>query len=132
MARKSSKHLTDVELRIMKVLWQRGETSVEMIQEDLAESGHPLAQPSIRTMLNILGKKKMVERRRDGRQFLYIPAVDRSAAEDEFVGDMVDRVFEGSASQLVAALLQRKDLQGDERERVRGMLRALEEDEKKT
>ena len=111
----------------MKVLWDEGETTVEVIQAGLEAAGHPLAQPSIRTMLNILGKKKMVVRRQQGRRFLYRAAVGRDVAEGAFVADMVDRVFEGSASDLVAALLQRKDLSTSERERVRAMLEKMDD-----
>lgn len=127
MARTASKHLTDVELRVMKVLWDHGETGVDEIQEGLEAAGHPLAQPSIRTMLNILGKKKMVARRQEGRRFLYRAAVEREAATGEFVEDMVERVFEGSASGLVAALLQKGDLSPDERKRVREMLDEMDD-----
>lgn len=125
MARKVSKHLTEVELRVMKVLWDKGETTVETIQTELESAGHPLAQPSIRTMLNILKNKKMVVRRQEGRRFLYRAAVGREVAEGAFVADMVDRVFEGSASDLVAALLQRQDISSSERERVRAMLEKM-------
>jgi predicted transcriptional regulator len=127
MGRSASKHLTGVELRVMKVLWDQGESGVEEIQEGLEAAGHPLAQPSIRTMLNILGKKKMVARRQEGRRFLYRAAVEREAAAGEFVEDMVERVFEGSAAGLVAALLQKNDLSAEERKRVREMLDQMED-----
>jgi predicted transcriptional regulator len=127
MARSASKNLTDVELRVMKVLWAGGESAVEDIQAGLESAGHPLAQPSIRTMLNILGKKKMVKRRQQGRRFLYQAAIKRETAAGDFVEDMVDRVFEGSASNLVAALLEKGDLSQDERQRMRKLLDELDD-----
>ncbi len=111
----------------MKVLWDEGEIGVDRIQSGLKAAGHPLAEPSIRTMLNILGKKKMVSRRQEGRRFLYRSAVEREVATGEFVEDMVDRVFEGSASGLIAALLQKGDLSADERKRVRDMLDTIDD-----
>jgi predicted transcriptional regulator len=129
MARPATKHLTEVELRIMKVLWDRGECSVETLEEELELAGHPLAQSSIRTMLNILGKKEVVRRKQDGRRFLYSAAVEKEDAEGEFLEDIVDRVFEGSTSNLVAALLQRKDLKSNERDRVRELLDAFDQED---
>ena len=78
-------------------------------------------------MLNILGKKNVVERKPEGRRFLYVASVQKEEAAGEFLEDMVDRVFEGSASGLVAALLQRSDLKDGEREKVRRLLDSLED-----
>jgi BlaI family transcriptional regulator, penicillinase repressor len=115
MARRKTKTLTEVELGIMQVVWQRGEATVQEIQDALAVASKPLALPSIRTMLAILQDKGYVTRRQDGRGFVYRPAVEKAEAERRMLADLLDRAFKGSAASLVAALVNarmvsRKDL----------------------
>jgi len=105
MARRKTRTLTEVELEIMQVLWQHGELSVPGLQQALEDQGKPLALPSIRTMLSILSDKGYVVRRGGGRGHLYRPAVPREDAQERILKDIVERAFRGSASQLVAALI---------------------------
>lgn len=106
----------------MKVLWKESPVAVDGIQAALEADGYPLAPPSIRTMLTILGKKGVVSRAQAGRRFLYSPAMDRETANRHFLKDMVERVFEGSGADLVAALVDARMVKGDDVERVRKLL----------
>lgn len=105
MARRKARTLTEVELEIMQVIWQRQEVTVPDLQQALEEQGKPLALPSIRTMLSILLEKGYVARRGGGRRHLYRATVPREDAEKRILQDIVERAFRGSASQLVAALI---------------------------
>jgi len=105
MARRKSRTLTELELEIMHVVWGCEETTVDAIEQTLGKNGRPLAPPSIRTMLGILQEKGYVKRRRDGRGFAYRAVVEAGQAEKSILKDLVDRVFDGSASNLVAALV---------------------------
>ena len=105
MARRKSRTLTELELEIMRVVWREGDVSVEVLRDALATLGTHLALPSVRTMLSILQEKGYVARRRAGRGFLYRAVVPAEQAERRILKDVIERVFDGSASNLVAALV---------------------------
>ena len=105
MARRKSRTLTELELEIMQVVWREGEVAVEALREALAASGSSLALPSVRTMLGILQEKGYVERRREGRGHRYKALIPADQAERSILDDVIGRVFDGSASNLVAALV---------------------------
>ncbi len=105
MPRRKTKTLTELELDIMQIIWRRGEAAVQDIQDAFAASARPLALPSIRTMLAILQNKGYVTRRQDGRGFVYRAAVAKTEAEKRMLADLLHRAFKGSASSLVAALV---------------------------
>ena len=105
MARRRSRTLTELELEIMHIVWGRDEVAVDDVRRALEESGKPLALPSIRTMLSILGKKGYVDRRRFGRGYAYHATVSEEEAKNSILKDVIDRAFDGSASSLVAALV---------------------------
>ena len=81
------------------------EATVKDISDRLSRDGHPLALPSIRTMLSILQKKGYVKRRREGRGHVYRAVVSGEQARRRILRDIIERAFDGSASHLVAALV---------------------------
>lgn len=105
MVRRKSKTLTELELEIMQIIWRTQEATVEDIRKVLKESGRALALPSIRTMLGILQDKGYVTRRRLGRGHAYRAVVEAKQAEKTILQDVIDRVYDGSAANLLAALL---------------------------
>lgn len=128
MARRKSGTLTDLELEIMQVLWREGETTVEVIRGLLDRRGRSLALPSVRTMLLILQEKGYLTRRRAGRCFFYRPVVSEDQAHKGLLGDLINRAFEGSASQLIAALVNNRLVSKKELRRVKVL---IEQHEKK-
>ena len=107
MARPKSRTLTDLELEIMQILWASGQATVPEVAEALTGVGHPLAQPSIRTMLSILKKKGYVTRRAaTGRGFVYRALVSKDQTQRHTIKTVVDRVFGGSPLALVSTLLR--------------------------
>lgn len=105
MARRKSRTLTELELAIMQVVWGREEITVEELRQALKETGRALALSSVRTMLGILLDKGYVMRRRLGRGHAYRAVVGAEQAEKSMAQDMIDRVYNGSAANFVAALL---------------------------
>jgi predicted transcriptional regulator len=105
MPRRKTRTLTELELHIMQLVWQQPEVSVGDLRQLLHESGRPLTEPSIRTMLSILARKGYVKRSRAGRGYRYRAALPAEQATKSILNDLVERVFEGSASALVAALV---------------------------
>ncbi len=109
MPRKSSDPLTPLELEIMKVLWETGPAATQTVQERLAPE-RTLAYNTVQTMLNVLHRKGKVRRELAGRAYLYEPVVSRAQASRQALGDLVSRMFEGSAESLVLSLVETRQL----------------------
>jgi predicted transcriptional regulator len=107
MARQKTEQLTPLELEIMHVLWEMGPANVQSVQQKLER---PLAYTTVQTMLNILHRKGKVKRVLKERAYFYKPAVSRRQVASLHVGDMVERLFGGSAENLVMSLLETKHL----------------------
>ena len=126
MPRTKSRTLTNLELAIMQIVWNDGEVMVEDISQMLEKEGHPLALPSIRTMLSILQGKGYVKRRKVGRGHAYKAVIPQEKAQKNIIKDIVDRAFEGSAMNLVATLLDTRMVSEKELSRVKNMIRKYE------
>ncbi len=106
----------------MEVVWQKGEATVQDIQEEFVRRRKPLAQPSIRTMLAILQEKGYVGRRQEGKGFIYAAALPRREAEKRILRDIVARAFRGSAAGLVAALLDTRMVSSKDIDKIKEMI----------
>jgi predicted transcriptional regulator len=102
--------LTPFELDIMKALWETGPATVRTVQQHGLLERRKLAYNTVQTMLNILHRKGKVERRKEGRSFLYQPVVERQQVIRATLSDVLDRLFEGDAERLVLSLLDTKQL----------------------
>lgn len=110
MARRANPdQLTPLELEIMKVLWDLGPSSVQAVQEKLP-ADRQLAYNTVQTMLNVLHRKEKVKREIQGRAFLYEPTVSRPQAARLAASDLVHRMFDGSAENLVMSLVETRQL----------------------
>jgi BlaI family transcriptional regulator, penicillinase repressor len=118
MPRKVSPSLTAVELAFMEALWSGGELSPEDMREWHAVHRKELTGGTVRKTLLILMKKGYVERRKDGKRYLYRASVGNDAAKKSMVGELLDRAFGGSASLMVAALLDRENVPADDIARI--------------
>jgi predicted transcriptional regulator len=121
MSRKTQQ-FTPLELEIMKVLWAAGPGNVQDVQAGLG--GEPLAYTTVQTMLNILVRKGKVKRVLKGRAYVYQPAVRRLDAVAQTVSDLIDRMFGGSAEELVMGLLETNQLTP---ERLKELQKKVEE-----
>jgi BlaI family transcriptional regulator, penicillinase repressor len=124
--RKKPLSLTPLELEIMQVLWKDGPGNVQAVQERLGE-GSKLAYTTVQTMLNILHRKGKVKRTLRGRAYEYRAVVSEDKAAGHALHDLVDRMFGGSAEQLVMSLI--KSRQTDP-ERIAKLLRQLANEER--
>ena len=114
--------LTKLELQIMQVIWKRGASTVNEVQ---AEMEPPLAYTTVQTMLNILEKKGKLQRELEGRAFVYSARVTEEKAVGQSVRDLVDRMFGGSADELVMSLLKNRQI---DPKRIAELSRRLEEE----
>src|SRR3954471_7267271 len=107
MAQPKPDRLTALELEIMQVLWESGPANVQTVQQHLAR---PLAYTTVQTMLNILHRKGKVKRALRERAYFYRPIVTQAQVMRQTVADVVDRLFGGSAEELVMSLVKTKKL----------------------
>lgn len=99
--------LTELELRIMQVIWRRGASSVAAVQEELDP---PLAYTTVQTVLNILQRKGKLRRTLEGRAYIYSAKVTEAKALRQGIGDLIDRMFGGSSEELVMSLLRNRQI----------------------
>ena len=113
MARPASQHPTDGELEILRVLWERGPSSLGEVCESLRRE-REVATTTVATMLRIMLDKRLVRRKRAERGYEWSAAVTQSAAARSMVGKLLDGVFDGSASRLVTHLVEAGQLSDKE------------------
>lgn len=130
MPPKRSITLTEAELRLMKLLWVRGESSVADLVSALADDV-PLAYTSVLTTIRILEKKGYVEHRQEGRAFLYIPCVAEHDASKSEVRHVLQRFFGNSRERLLLSLLGDDELTPQELERLKQAIAAAPSDPEK-
>lgn len=121
MARNKSATFTEAELRIMNVLWQKGPATVHEVLDALP-SKPPLAYNSVLTIIRILEKKGYVKHIKDKRSHVYIPQVDRKDATRSEVRRLVSRFFGNSHELLVLNILEDKEIDVEEMDRLRQLL----------
>ena len=110
MSRKPSKHPTELELEILKVLWANGPLAVREIRRAMAANGRDLAHTTLITTLNIMTRKGYVGRETEGRGYVFSSKLSRDEVSQGVVGDLVEKVFEGSASAFLLSLLGKEQL----------------------
>lgn len=132
MPRKRSKHPTELELEILKVLWDRHPRPVREVRESLAAAGRPLAHTSLITTLNVMVDKGFVTRKAAGRGYDFTPAVSHQDVSKGMVGDLVERVFEGSSSALLLSLLENDQLDSDEHADLRAAIENFRNEREKS
>ncbi len=118
----TQKLLTDVELELMTLLWQRGEGTVHDVL-GMLPSARKLAYTSVSTMLRILVGKGVLVARKEGRGHLYVPRVSKAEYEATSLRHMVRRVFDGAPDALVRRLLETEELNEQKLAAIRAILR---------
>lgn len=114
---------TPLELEIMKVVWQRHQTTVRDVYEVLRER-RKVAYTTVMTMMGVLEGKGHLKRRRDERAYVYWPARPEAAAMRSMVREFVDRVFDGAAQPLLVQLVKDRRLT---RKELEDLAREIEE-----
>jgi predicted transcriptional regulator len=109
MPRPKSPVLTDGELRLMRVLWEKGQATVGEVVDALKARPKP-AYNTVLTLLRIMEKKGYVSHRKDGRAFVFLPRVGRADASRNALQTLVNRFFEGSPRLLMLNLLDDEQL----------------------
>ena len=118
MPPKRSNTLTEAELRLMKLLWERGESAVSDLVSGISDTT-PLAYTSVLTTIRILEKKGYVSHRQEGRAFLYSPCVAEHDAGRTEVRQLLQRFFGNSRERLLLSLLGDDDISPGELKRLK-------------
>lgn len=115
---------TDAELAILRVLWQRGPATVRHIHEELSRS-RETGYTTVLKFLQIMTEKGLVNRDERQRTHVYTAACSEDETQRQLVGDMLDRVFGGSARKLVMHALSAKAASPEEIAEIRKLLEGL-------
>ena len=113
MRKQKTHRLGDLQLKIMKIFWQRGECAVSDVFAEISKD-RDLAYTTIATMLRKMEARGLITHRADGRTFIYRAAIDEQSVTSNMSEHLLDRLFEGSLSDLVCHLLQTRDVSRDE------------------
>ncbi len=127
MPPKKSNTLTEAELRLMKILWRRGESSVNDLVVAMP-AGEELAYNSVLTTIRILEQKGYVEHRQEGRAFVYRPCVAEAEASRSEIRHVLGRFFGNSRERLLLSLLGDEEISQEELQRLKQAIESAEPD----
>ena len=126
MPRPKEEQPTSGELEVLKVLWDRGPSTVREVMDALNQL-RPRAYTSVMSLLNVMTDKGLLVREPQGRAFVYKPKSDRGRTLRRLVGNLVGRAFEGSASELVAHLLDQTRPSREELDEIHRTIKQYQE-----
>jgi predicted transcriptional regulator len=115
MARPPARELTERELEVMQVFWNRGDSTVAQVRDELAAAGQDLAYTTVATLVRILTEKEFVAQLTSERPFVFRPVRSYEDVSARLVDDLVDRVFRGSREALLMRLVDPQKLTAKQR-----------------
>jgi BlaI family penicillinase repressor len=113
MTKPKNHRLGDLQLRIMRILWNKSEATVAEVHEELGGTGE-FAYTTIATMLRKMEARGLVAHREEGRSFIYRAKVAEEAISRSMANDLLDKLFEGSLTQAVNHLLSSREVSKEE------------------
>lgn len=128
MARKKSATLTDAELRLMEIIWERGPSTVQEVVDALPADS-PLAYSTVLTMLRILEQKDYLTHKKDGRAFVYHATVEKQEAQRGALQHLMKRFFDDSPELLVLNLMENSSIDAADLERLKSMIDATPDED---
>jgi BlaI family transcriptional regulator, penicillinase repressor len=121
MRKQKAHRLGDLQLKIMKVLWQHGESTVSTVFEAV-RAERDLAYTTIATMLRKMEGRGLITHRTEGRTFVYRAAIDSKAVTSNMSEHLLDRLFEGSLADMVCHLLTTREVSRDELAKIEKLI----------
>ena len=122
MARPASRYPTQLELEILKVLWRQSPLLARDVQQALAATGRDLAKTSVITTLNTMVDKKYLRRKKQGNSFRFSPRIAEEKVSERVLGDVVDRVFDGSTAAVLLTLFDVNQVDDEELKQLRRII----------
>jgi BlaI family penicillinase repressor len=123
MARPPAKELTQRELQIMQLFWKQGEMTAADARDALAQAGLDLAYTTVATLVKILVEKEFLRQINAERPFRFVPVRSYEDVSGRLLGDLVERVFDGSRELLLTRLVEQKRLTAKERALLEQLLK---------
>ena len=123
-----AKTLTEQELEIMKVVWERPASTVRDVYETLRER-KSVAYTTVMTMMNILETKGHLVKRAEGRAYVYEPAQAKTQVISSMVQEFLDRVFNGAAQPLLLNLVQDRKVSQDDLDEISRLIDQTEKEQ---
>ena len=124
MAKKKRQKLSPANLEIMKVIWEKGEVTVNEVCEAI-NSGRKdkLRRTTIQVQMNRLEDYGWLKHRKKGRVFVYSAVLEKHKTRKEILNDIIDRVFSGSKAELVKCLIEDEAVTPEEIRELRELLK---------
>jgi BlaI family transcriptional regulator, penicillinase repressor len=117
---------TESELEILRVLWERGEATVRDVHEELSKTKDAGYTTTLKLM-QIMHEKGMVKRDESNKTHKYVPLISREKTQKQFVGKMIDTLFQGSSSQLVMQALGNHKASKEELDEIQKLIDNLKQ-----
>jgi BlaI family penicillinase repressor len=114
--------IPDSELDVLKVLWDRGESTVREVLETLRSAGRSWSYATVATLLDRLETKGVVTSDRSELAFVYKPVVSTQEVRQKRVSNLVDKLYQGEPGLLVLHLLKSHPLDARQAKEVRALL----------
>ena len=123
----SYQELTELQLEILDVIWERGESTVAEVAEALLER-RALAITTVATLLSRLQKRGVLTHRTEGRQYVYRPLVSRDEVRESMLSALTHRLFRGDVTALLSHLLTESQITSGDLERVKALIESKTRD----
>ncbi len=130
MGRTKEKLLTNLELKLMNIVWKRGKATVKDVKNALPKR-KPLAYSTVLTVMRILERKGFVRHETDNRTYVYYPIVSRDEVVQSMLRNTANRLFDGSAELLMVNILQKEELNLEELRRLKQLISVKEKEARK-
>jgi len=125
MAKQKAQQPTDRELQILRILWTDGPSTVRQVNEEMNKQQRTGYTTTLKLM-QIMTEKRLVVRDDSKFQHIYRPAVSEENTQKLVVGDLLEKVFSGSAEKLVMRALSARKVSASELAKIRKMLDKME------
>jgi BlaI family transcriptional regulator, penicillinase repressor len=118
---------TDRELEALKVLWERGEATIREIADAMnsqAKKGGEaaIAYTTVLSLLQVMEQKRLVDHRRDGKAYIYVPLVEQNSTFRRLAGSFLNKVFDGAVAEYLVHALESKRMSDAELDQLEAML----------
>jgi BlaI family transcriptional regulator, penicillinase repressor len=113
--------LSELQLTVMKVLWQHQRLSVSQAQQLLNEQ-KPMALTTVATLLKRMHEKNIVHAEKQGRQFFYSPAITEAEVKTSMLSNLLNHLFDGNPSELVHHLVAQDEVKQDDIAKIQQLI----------
>jgi predicted transcriptional regulator len=118
---KSTVKLSDLQLAVMKVLWQQGKLSVSQVHQEMNKQ-RELALTTVATLLKRMHEKEIVAIEKQGRMHVYSPLVSEQAVKTSMLSNMLEHLFDGKPEDLVHHLVGQDDIKQTDLDKIQKLL----------